>query len=128
LGIVPVLVPPDSGALEVLIASPSYPQDLGGVLWRYRPDKSADGRAGSFTPRVPKFSIGSLVTCKGFYFRLEGYVVHHNDSPPTPYQVVVTIAADGRPVHSEVPEQGGTGVVGDQSVAFLYVFQIQPAT
>ena len=54
-------------------------------------------------------------------------MVHHNDSPPSPYVVQVSITSDGQTLHSEIPEDGGKGAVGTKDEAFLYVFQIREA-
>lgn len=122
-----IRVPRGAKSVVVHLTPLKFPQNLGGILWRYTPDEKPDGDAGEYTPTKSELPIGELTSIKDCFFRLEGYVVHHNDSPPSPYEVQVAITADGQTLHSEVPEDGGRGEVGTKDEAFLYVFQIREA-
>ncbi len=117
-----------SASLRVSIASPHFPQALAGVLWRYEPDKTPDGKAGVFTPSALSAPIGGASTFNHYLFLIEGAVLQQGDDPPTPYQVVVSIAADGKVVHEELPTEGGIGTVGSEDVSWVYRFQIEVAS
>jgi hypothetical protein len=118
-------VPSPVGALDVSIASPDFPQALSGVLWRYKPDQSPDGVAGTFEPGSPKAPFGNPTQNDGKFFQIEGTVLHHDDNPPTPYQVVVTVALNGVPLHADVPDDHGTGTIGNENKRFTYTFQVK---
>jgi hypothetical protein len=127
VSIVTVPVPSPFGPLDVTIASPSHPQVLTGVLWRYKPDQTPDGVAGTFTPASPTAPIGNPTDNDGKFFMIEGAVLHQNDNPPTAYEVVVTVRHNGVAIHVDVPSDGGTGTIGSADVRFAYTFQIKVA-
>jgi hypothetical protein len=120
-------VPAGSGPLSIELSSPLYPQSLAGVLWRYDANKNPEGKAGEFTPRISTLPIGSIANNRDKLYLLEGAVLHHSDPQPTPYQVVVSLVATGRALHSEVPPENGTGEIKDKDVPFVYRFQVKEA-
>ncbi len=115
------------GPLTVEVTDPLFPQNVAGVLWRYTPAKVPDGQVGKFTPQDPSLPIGTVGSNAGRFFMVEGAVLSQNDTPPTPYQVVVTVRQPGKVLSQEVPPDGGSGQVGTQDVPFVYRFQIQEA-
>lgn len=125
MSVVVIPVSQATGTLDVTIASPDYPQALAGILWRYNADETPDGKAGSFTPSSPRAQFGNPMSNDGKYLYIEGVVLHHDDNPPTPYEVVVTVSHNGTPIHADVPTDHGTGTVGSADVAFNYLFQIK---
>lgn len=118
-------VPSASGPLTVELSSPLYPQSVAGVLWRYDANKKPEGKAGAFTPKLSTVPIGSPASNRDKLYLLEGAVLHHSDPQPTPYQVVVSLLATGRAIHTEVPSENGTGQIKDQDVPFIYRFQLK---
>jgi hypothetical protein len=120
-----VEIPPAPGSLSVELSSPLTPQALAGVLWRYAPDETPEGKAGAFTPTLSSVPIGALSSIRDKFFLIEGTVLHHNDPQPVPYQVVVSIVRDGHALHTEVPPEQGTGQIKDQNMPFVYRFQIK---
>ena len=122
--VVPVRVAAGARTLAIQLSCPMQPRLLGGGLWRYRPDRSPDGKVATFTPGHPTLGFGSLANATNCFFRIDGCVVHENDRPPVPYEVVVTIVADGQIVYSAVPDAGGRGQVGDKNAAFVFAFQV----
>lgn len=127
MSVAEIVVPTTPGTLSVAVASPGFPHALAGVLWRYKPDRSPDGKAGTFTPQFSSVAIGSLASCAGRFFMIEGAVLEQDDDPPTPYQVVVSISLGDRVIHQEVPGDGGTGSVGNADVPWVYRFHITSA-
>jgi len=125
--IVEIPVPSPVGALEVSIASPDFPQTLTGVLWRYKPDGSPDGAAGTFEPGSLKAPFGNPTQNNGKFFMIEGTVLHHDDNPPSRYEIVVTVSHNNVPLHKDVPDDHGSGTVGNQNARFSYTFQIKVA-
>ncbi len=115
------------GPLTVEVTDPQFPQNVAGVVWRYTPAKQPDGQAGQFTPLHPAVPIGTVQGNAGRFFLVEGAVLHQDDDPPTPYQVVVTVRQPGKVLSEEVPSAGGGGQVGDKDQPFVYRFQIQEA-
>lgn len=113
------------GPLTVALAAPQFPQAAAGVLWRYAPDKQPDGQAGQFTPQFAFVPLGPVGGNDGRIFLLEGAVLHQNDNPPTPYQVVVTVSQPGRLLSEEIPPEGGSGQLGTTDAPFVYRFCIQ---
>ena len=52
-------------------------------------------------------------------------MLQQRDTPPTPYQVVVTISQGDTTLSREVPPDGGTGYVGTEDVPFAYRFVVR---
>ena len=113
------------GSTSVRISSPQFPQTLAGVLWRYDASKNPDGKAGEFTPGIPTVPLGGSSAIDGKFYLIEGAVLHQNDNPPTPYQVVVSFTQDGNVIHEEVPEENGTGQLGSEDAVFAYRFEMR---
>jgi hypothetical protein len=120
-----VEVKPGVGSLTVEIASPAFPQTLAGVLWRYAPDETPEGKAGVFTPPITAVPIGAISANRDKFYLIEGAVLSHGDKTPTPYQVLVSLTRDGHALHTEVPSEGGTGQIADSDVPFVYRFQLK---
>lgn len=125
MSIVTIPVAGKVGTLDVAIACPSHPQVLTGVLWRYNPDESPDGAAGTFTPKSAIAPIGNPSENDGKFFMIEGAVLHQNDNPPTQYEVVVTVRHNGLAIHADVPSDHGSGTVGAADERFSYTFQVK---
>lgn len=118
-------VPAEAGPLSVELSCPLYPQSVAGVLWRYDANKAPEGKAGAFTPDLSTVPIGSPSSNRDKLYLLEGAVLHHSDPQPTPYQVVVSLLATGKAIHSEVPSQNGTGQIQNEDLPFVYRFQLK---
>jgi hypothetical protein len=112
------------GPLAVTVASPRFPQNVSGVLWRFDRAQQPDGQAGSFGPGSQTVSLGTPGEAGGRFFMIEGAVLHQNDNPPTPYEVEVTVSQNGVPLTREVPAEGGSGMIGSENQAFLYRFAV----
>ncbi|MBD2704045.1 hypothetical protein IC229_25595 [Spirosoma sp. BT702] len=110
--------------ISVTLAIPNFPQSIGGVVWRFNADKTFDVKAGLFTTTAGEVPLGAPSVVDDKIFLVEGAVIHHNDNPPTPYQVVVTITQNGKIIHTEVPSENGSGKIGTDNVPFLYRFQL----
>lgn len=123
IAIIPVST--TGGPVFVTVAVPQFPQSVGGVVWRYKPDQTFDVRAGMFTTTASEVPLGAPSVVNDKFFMVEGAVLHHNDNPATPYQVVVSVTQDGHIVHTEVPSPNGFGTIGNQDVPFLYRFQLK---
>jgi hypothetical protein len=115
----------NSDPLSVTVAVPNFPQSVGGVVWRFKEDKTFDVKAGIFTTTAGEVPLGAPSVVSNKIFLVEGAVLHHNDNPPTPYQVVVTITQNGSVIHTEVPPLNGSGKIGNANVPFLYRFQLK---
>lgn len=115
----------DGDPLSVTVAIPNFPQSVGGVVWRFNDDKTFDVKAGLFTTTAGEVPLGAPSVINNKIFLVEGAVLHHNDKPPTPYQVVVTITQNGSVIHTEVPSINGSGKIGTANVPFLYRFQLK---
>lgn len=113
------------GPITAKVAVPQFPQSSAGVIWRYNTDQTFDTRVGIFTTEIQEVPLGAPESISGKHFLVEGAVLHHNDNPPSPYQVVVAILQGGKEVHKEVPPEGGTGQIGDKNVPFIYRFVVE---
>lgn len=119
-----IQVPASGGSVVVKTSVPHFPQSVAGVVWRYNADKTPDGKAGIFSTNIPDVPLGAPMAIDKKLFLIEGAVLHHNDNPPTPYQVVVAITQGGSLIHEEVPSIGGAGQIRDKNIPFLYRFTI----
>ena len=122
LAIIPIS--PLGGPVFVTISIPKFPQSLAGVVWRYNDNDQFDSKAGMFVTTASEVPLGAPSVIKTKKFLVEGAVLSHNDNPPTPYQVVVTVTQDSKILHSEIPSIGGFGKLADKNVPFLYRFQL----
>ena len=113
------------GPLSVSIKADKFPQSIAGVVWRYKPDKAPDGKAGSFSTQIPEVPLGGPGAISGKFFLIEGAVLHHNDNPPTPYQVVVSVRQGTTVLHTEVPPDSGSGQISNKNVPFVYRFVVE---
>lgn len=122
-----VIVPISStdGPISVTVTAPKFPQSIGGVVWRYNADKTFDLKAGLFTTTASEIPLGAPSLVDNKFFLIEGGVLHHNDDPPTPYQVVVSVVQNGKILHQQVPPENGSGKIGNKDVPFLYRFQLK---
>ena len=111
--------------ISVTLAVPKFPQSIGGVVWRFNADKTFDVKAGLFMTTAGLVPLGAPSVVNDKIFLVEGAVLNHNDNPPTPYQVVVTITQNGSVIHSEVPSLNGSGQIGTADIPFLYRFQFK---
>lgn len=115
------------GTITVRISSPDFPQTVAGKVWRYNADKTKDGAAGIFTSDAPEVPLGVPAQVNGKFFLIQGAVLHQNDDPPTPYQVVVTVKQGENVLHEAVPENNGAGQIGSEDIPFTYRFQMEVA-
>ncbi len=125
-----IKVSEEAESVILKIEAKQFPQSIAGIVWRYKVDQNPDGVAGEFSTQISDIPIGSSNEIKGKYFLIEGAVLHQNDNPPTPYQVLVTIKqkvkGDGENIVSEeIPENGGSGKVGTANVPFFYRFKVE---
>ncbi|QMW01502.1 hypothetical protein [Spirosoma foliorum] len=122
LAIIPISS--SGGPVFVTVAIPKFPQSLAGIVWRYDAKDTFDTKAGMFVTTASEVPLGAPSVINTKKFLVEGAVLSHNDDPPTPYQVVVTVTQDGKILHSEIPSIGGFGKLADKNVPFLYRFQL----
>lgn len=113
------------GTITVRISSPNFPQTVAGKVWRYNADKTKNGIAGIFTSEAPDVPLGAPALVKGKLFLIQGAVLHYNDNPPTPYQVVVTVQQGETVLHEAVPDDNGAGQIGIENISFTYRFQLE---
>ncbi len=113
------------GPVSVTVTAPKFPQSIGGVVWRYNADKTFDLKAGLFTNVASEVPLGAPGLVNNKFFLIEGGVLHQNDVPPTPYQVVVTILQNGKVLHQQIPPENGSGKIGNNDIPFLYRFQLK---
>lgn len=114
-----------SDPVSVTVTAPKFPQNIGGVIWRYNSDKTFDVKAGLFTTIASEIPLGAPGLIDEKFYLIEGGVLHNNDEPPSPYQVVVTITQNGNIIHQQVPPDNGFGKIGKNDIPFLYRFQIK---
>jgi hypothetical protein len=113
------------GPLSVTVASPRFPQNVSGVLWRYDASQQPEGEAGRFGPGAETVALGMPASVAGKLFMIEGAVLHQNDNPPTPYEVEVTVSQNGTVLARQVPAEGGSGQIGGENQPFVYRFTIR---
>jgi hypothetical protein len=113
------------GVVSVKVEARQFPQSISGVIWRYKSDKTSDGKAGVFNTQIPEVSLGAPSSIKDKFFLVEGGVLHQNDDIPTPYQVVVTITQGDKVVLEEIPPDGGTGQIENKNIPFWYRFEVK---
>jgi hypothetical protein len=114
-----------SGPVVAKVTCPQFPQSIAGIIWRYNADQTPDKRSGNFTTQLPEVPLGTAGTIAEKFFLVEGAVLQQNDTPPTPYQVIVSIIQNGNLIHQEIPESGGTGQLSDKNKAFVYLFNFK---
>lgn len=117
-------------SVVVQIEANQFPQSIAGIVWRYKSDQQPDGIAGEFSTQITNIPLGTSDEIAEKYFLIEGAVLHQNDNPPTPYQVVVRIKEKEKGeeeviISQEVPQKGGSGRVGTDNVPFIYRFRIE---
>ena len=112
------------GPIVIRVASDRFPQSIAGIIWRYDSAKKYEGKSGRFRTQVSEVALGVPENLVNKFFLVEGAVFHQSDSPPTPYQVEVTISQDGKILEQEIPDDKGEGSIGTENVAFVYKFQL----
>lgn len=120
-----IKIPATDKPLTVRISADEYPQAITGVVWRYLADKTADGKAGSFNFEISDVPLGMLEAVNKKLFLVQGVILAHNDNPPTPYQVVVTVLQESQVLNQEIPEDGGEGFLSDKDMPFMYRFSLE---
>jgi hypothetical protein len=113
------------GPISVNVTDHTHPQSVSGVIWRFdAPDQAGTG-VDQFRTKKPTAQLGSPAAVDGKKFVVEGRVIAFGDSPPSPFEVTVTVLQDGLALHTEVPANGGKGSVGDQDRPFEYAFRMR---
>lgn len=115
----------NSETVSVTVKADKYPQSIAGILWRYKPDFSADGKAGEFSSQISEIPLGLPGGLFEKFFLVEGGILNFQDNPPTPYQVVVTVRQGLETLLEVVPEHGGAGSIGKTDVPFYFDFQLK---
>lgn len=113
----------NGGPITVNINADRFPQSVAGNVWRYKADKTKDGKAGIFNSHVHDVQLGGPTDINQKFFLVRVRVIAQNDDPPTPYQVVISVLQNGVVITSEIPE-GGSGRLGKDDIVFDYKFQI----
>lgn len=112
------------GPVNINVTCPDTPQSIVGIVWRYNANQTPDGQAGTFKTHSPEISLGQPGDINGKLFLVETVIINQNDSPPTPYEVLVTLTQDGNVLSSEIPQDGGSGTIGDKDIGCVYQFTL----
>jgi hypothetical protein len=118
----------DAGGGDVLVrvCIPAYPQALAANLWKYKADKTPEGKVGSFTTGVEQVNLGPPSGIQGHLFLLEGSVIGAGGGPGGQYQVKVSIVQGTNILHDTTPPEGGHGQIDEKDVPFSFRFGVAP--
>jgi hypothetical protein len=111
--------------VRVMVDAHKFPQSVAGIVWRYRPDETPDGKLGLFSSEIEELPLGAPSRVKDCFFRVAGTVLQLGDDPPTPYAVQVEVKQGDTVLHQEVPPKGGSGTIGTQDRPFDYRFVVR---
>lgn len=115
----------DGGMLLVTVTDPINPQSVSGVIFRFDAPGQPGVGVATFKTKRPTVEIGAASADDGKKFSVEGRVIAFGDSPPSPYEVVVTIEQDGQTLLRAIPSNGGSGTVGDADQPFEFSFRVR---
>jgi hypothetical protein len=124
----PVRVAIAGEALTLRIGDAFRPQSVVGTVWKYALDASRTQwnrttavKAGTFNTSMPTVPIGSALSADDHLFFIVGTVIAPTkDTPPTPYQVIVSLKQGERELSHEVPQDNGSGSLTGTNKVFVY--------
>ncbi len=120
----PVNIDKNGGVVQITVQDEKYPQSITGIIWRYNKDKTPDGKIGSFNSEINMIPIGQPEDCVDKLLLVDGIIVHQNDDPPTPYQVLVRVHQNQKEIFKMVPEDNGSGQLGKSNIQFTLRLQL----
>jgi hypothetical protein len=113
----------NGGPVTINVAIARQPQNLVAVLKRFNSLTKKFEVVGVFNSDQAQLTLGMPQNLVGTIFIVRGLVTFLGDSRPSAYEVVVDILQNGQSFFKEVPQPGGSGILTDSDIAFVYGFK-----
>jgi hypothetical protein len=122
-----VQIQTNGGPVTLRVADETHPQAVTGVVWRYDASQKPDGWSVGFSSSAPEVNLGAPGDIDGKLYGVIGGVVHPQpaDSPPTRFEVTVTLFQGPQRLLAIVPEDGGKGTLSDKDAPFTFYFGVE---
>jgi hypothetical protein len=124
MSVTDVVVSREGGSVSVRVTERRHPRGIIAVVWRFGETLEREGMAGEISREIPDVPLGAPRAVNGKGFLLDGFVIPVQSRSSAPYQVVVTVLQGGRDLHAVVPQDHGTGTIGQEEIRFRYSFRI----